>query len=214
MGATWRTLATLCRECDWSKLRLVQELQSGLQYRTIPPGHTIDWSDSSLQIDLAESTVTILPIRPADERIDQYGNVIEPRFPVTIGVEVRSPSDAPLVPEPSPPVDEVPAPLRTRQRLRQRRPGTSPRPSCGEPEGHREGPSAGHPSAGRRKHCTRSWRPVSVHRCCATASGKLSRRSRRNSSCRAADRAKARNKIFAEKSRLKFAVFFGPRICE
>ena len=39
--------------------------------------------------------MTILPIRPADERIDQYGNVIEPRFPVTIGVEVRSPTDAP-----------------------------------------------------------------------------------------------------------------------
>ena len=54
MGATWRTLVTMCRECDWSKLRLVQELQSGLQYRTVPPGHTIDWSDSSLQIDLAE----------------------------------------------------------------------------------------------------------------------------------------------------------------
>ena len=32
--------------------------------------------------------MTILPIRPADERIDQYGNVIEPRFPVTIGVEL------------------------------------------------------------------------------------------------------------------------------
>ena len=50
----------------------------------------IDWSDTSLQIDLAESAVTILPVRPADERIDQYGNVIEPRFPITIGVSVAA----------------------------------------------------------------------------------------------------------------------------
>ena len=101
MDATWRTLVTLCRECDWSKPRLVHELQSGLQYRTVPPGHTIDWRIPTCKASLDESAVTILPVRPADERIDQYGNVIEPRFPVTIGVEVMPLTDAPLVPEPS-----------------------------------------------------------------------------------------------------------------
>ena len=101
--ATWRSLGTLCRERDWSKPRLVHELQNGPPYQTIPPGHTINWRDPNVlsSLDVDASTVTILPVRPANERIDEYGNVIEPRFPITIGVEVMPPTDAP--PAPSPP---------------------------------------------------------------------------------------------------------------
>ena len=35
---TWHTLGVLCRTHDWSERRLLQELQEGLSYRTIPGG--------------------------------------------------------------------------------------------------------------------------------------------------------------------------------
>src|SRR5262245_24751127 len=62
MNATWRTLATLCRDLDWSKQRLIYELQNGLRHRTVPPGHTVDWHDPTAvsSLDVEASTVMIL----------------------------------------------------------------------------------------------------------------------------------------------------------
>jgi hypothetical protein len=86
--ATWRSLATFCRERDWSRPRLLQELQNGLPYRTIPPGHVIDWRHYNVErsLDLAASTVMIvLPVLMADGVPD-----LDCR---TIGVEVAPQSD-------------------------------------------------------------------------------------------------------------------------
>jgi hypothetical protein len=59
---TWRSLGTLCRERDWSKPRAIYELQNGLRFRTIPPGHEpkIDWHDPSVleRLDLAASELS------------------------------------------------------------------------------------------------------------------------------------------------------------
>jgi len=46
--ATWRSLALVCRERGWSKARAVYALQNGLPYRTVPPGHTIDWHNPNV----------------------------------------------------------------------------------------------------------------------------------------------------------------------
>jgi hypothetical protein len=106
--ATWRSAGALCRELDWPKRRLIYELENGLPYRTIPPGWTIDWSDSSLwpYFDIEGSEISI-----------PYGLVmgaIEPPPPkthsalayekVTLGIEVLPPdalADADEVPSPS-----------------------------------------------------------------------------------------------------------------
>jgi hypothetical protein len=56
--ATWRTFGTLCSERDWSKQRLLYELQNGLPYRTVPPGHTIDWHKPDVVCGLETSEVT------------------------------------------------------------------------------------------------------------------------------------------------------------
>jgi hypothetical protein len=59
--ATWRSAGGLCRELDWSKGRLVHELQHGLRYRTIPPGHVIDWhhpvTAQTFNVDASEVTI-------------------------------------------------------------------------------------------------------------------------------------------------------------
>jgi hypothetical protein len=62
MDATWRSLATLCRELDWSRPRLLHELRNGLRYRTFPPGHAIDWHDSNVErsLDVEASQVAVL----------------------------------------------------------------------------------------------------------------------------------------------------------
>jgi hypothetical protein len=52
-NATWRSLSTLCHERDWSKPRALFELQNGLRYRTVPPGHTIDWHNPNVERSLA-----------------------------------------------------------------------------------------------------------------------------------------------------------------
>lgn len=46
--ATWRTTGSLCCERDWSKRRLLHELENGLPYQTIPPGYTVEWGDDSM----------------------------------------------------------------------------------------------------------------------------------------------------------------------
>jgi hypothetical protein len=61
-NATWRSLSTLCRERDWSKPRALYELQNGLRYRTVPPGHVVDWRDPTVErsLDVEASTVTLV----------------------------------------------------------------------------------------------------------------------------------------------------------
>jgi hypothetical protein len=95
--ATWRTLGTLCRELDWSRLRLIQELQNGLRHRTIPEGHTIDWHDPNVlrSLDVEASEVSFYVSR------EQSSIVIGPRR-VTVGIEVLPPGASTA--------DEVPAP--------------------------------------------------------------------------------------------------------
>jgi hypothetical protein len=86
--ATWHTFGTLCRERDWSKQRLLYELQNGLPYRTVPPGHTIDWHKSSVELDLERSEVAYT------RGVLQFEGVVGLDRP-TVGVEVLSPTDAP-----------------------------------------------------------------------------------------------------------------------
>jgi len=59
--ATWRTTGALCRERDWSKPRLLDELLNGLRYRTVPPGHVFNWHDPTVRraLDLESSTVPL-----------------------------------------------------------------------------------------------------------------------------------------------------------
>jgi hypothetical protein len=97
--ATWRTVGTLCRERDWSKRRLIYELENGLPYRTVPPGWRIDWSDDSVwpyfnieasEISIGYGTVlgAIVPPTPKTFRALEGG--------VTLGIEVLPPTDAEL----------------------------------------------------------------------------------------------------------------------
>jgi hypothetical protein len=85
--ATWQTPATLCRERDWSRSRLIERLQNGLPYRTIPPGYVIDWHD---------------PLRVQRNLNVETGEVsfLVGRKLLTVGIEVLPPMD-PEVPAPS-----------------------------------------------------------------------------------------------------------------
>ena len=87
MNATWRSAGALCREYDWSKRRLLHELQHGLPYRTFPSGHTIDWHHphSARSLDLARSEVTI---------IGPLINGVVGFEMTTVCVEVLPPTDA------------------------------------------------------------------------------------------------------------------------
>jgi hypothetical protein len=106
--ATWRTLGTLCRERDWSRPRLVHELQNGLPYRTVPPGHTVDWHDPNVlrSLDIEASTVTLM--RGVFVAEAEAGDVFS-FDSLTVGVEVLPPTDAEVLPptdaEPLPPAD-------------------------------------------------------------------------------------------------------------
>jgi hypothetical protein len=112
--ATWRTLGTLCRERDWSRPRLVHELQNGLPYRTVPPRHTVDWHDPNVlrSLDIEASTVTLM--RGVFVAEAEAGDVFS-FDTLTVGVEVLPPSDVEVLPpadvEVLPPADvEVPSP--------------------------------------------------------------------------------------------------------
>jgi hypothetical protein len=91
-GATWRSLGSLCRELDWSRPRLVYELQNGLPFRTVPPGHEhrIDWRDRGLlsRLDLDASEVKIRgPLAPRQSR-----GVVRYQLR-TVGIEVLLPAE-------------------------------------------------------------------------------------------------------------------------
>ena len=87
MDVTWRTAGALCRDRDWSKRRLLHELQHGLPYRTIPAGHTVDWHHavSAQTLDLEASEVTIL--RGLVDGMMALDTTI-------VGIEVQPPTDA------------------------------------------------------------------------------------------------------------------------
>jgi hypothetical protein len=90
MNATWRSAGTLCRDLDWSKRRLIYELQNGLPYRTIPPGQVIDWHSAAtaqnFSVEASEVTIAEVPLD---------GNVLL-AF-TTVGIELLWPpsGDAP-----------------------------------------------------------------------------------------------------------------------
>jgi hypothetical protein len=98
--ATWRSTGTLCRELDWSRPRLIYELQHGLPCQTIPPGHEIDWHNEEVKrtLDIEASTVTInLGLFLAE------GPIFAASWnTLTLGIEVLPPPDAEL---PAPPAD-------------------------------------------------------------------------------------------------------------
>jgi hypothetical protein len=97
MDATWQTLGSLCRERDWSKHRLLDELRNGLPYRTTPLGHAIDWHhpDVERSLDVAASEVTITRGVLAAE--GEAGFVLGLDRP-TVGIEVLPPSDVEVLP--------------------------------------------------------------------------------------------------------------------
>jgi hypothetical protein len=89
--ATWQTLGTLCRERDWSKPRALYELQNGLRYRTVPPGHVIDWHDPTVQRDLIleASEVTLI--------LGVFGGGGLGFDHLAVGIEVLPPIDAEML---------------------------------------------------------------------------------------------------------------------
>ena len=107
--ATWCRTGTLCRERDWSRHRLIHELQNGLRYRTIPDGHTVDWTDPEVlrTLDVEAGAVTITDEQVAKER-PYIGLGL-----VTLGIEIW---DGEVSSPPSPAADApalAPAPRRT-----------------------------------------------------------------------------------------------------
>ena len=95
----WRSLATLCHELDWLRLRLIHELQNGLRYRivpheAVPPGYVIDWHSrvSITTLDIEASTVKIDDPRPRQWSPNDSVVFIGPRR-LTVGIEVLPPTD-------------------------------------------------------------------------------------------------------------------------
>jgi hypothetical protein len=87
--------------------RLIDELQKGLPYRTVPPGRVIDWHHSNVRrwLNVEASEVSFYEAREPD---DGRGPLfIGPRR-VTVGIEVLPPG-APVDAEVPPPSAEAPA---------------------------------------------------------------------------------------------------------
>jgi hypothetical protein len=94
MNATYRSPSALCRELDWSKPRLLYELENGLRYRTVPPGHEaeVHWNSPSVQhsFDLEAGTVTIT--RGVSSATGETCFVLG-LDTLTVGIEVLPPID-------------------------------------------------------------------------------------------------------------------------
>jgi hypothetical protein len=83
--AHWCTLSAALAALGWPWLRLHGELIARrLAYRTYPQGSEIDWGDPNLQVDRAESTVTIAQLLPAGVEAAGFGYT-------TVAVEVLLP---------------------------------------------------------------------------------------------------------------------------
>jgi hypothetical protein len=94
--ATWQSLGTLCRDRDWSKRRLLDELENErLCFRTIPEGHEreIDWRDPNVQrsLDVEASEVSFHDDKKAVAKRDR-SLVILSLGRVTVGIEVLPPA--------------------------------------------------------------------------------------------------------------------------
>jgi hypothetical protein len=110
MGATWRSLGTLCRERGWSRSRLIYEWQeNGLRFRTIPPGHEheIDMHDPeverTLDVEASEVTLTVVPMMRGGVGTDL----------LTLGIEVMPPVDASPAPMTLPLAPQTTTPPKT-----------------------------------------------------------------------------------------------------
>ena len=104
--ATWCTTGTLCRQLDWSRLRLLHELKNGLPYRTISKEYVVDWHDPHVRrkLNVEASEVQIYDAQFYDAQSGSW---------VVVGIEVLPP-DVPTETEPAPAADaEVPAPSAT-----------------------------------------------------------------------------------------------------
>jgi hypothetical protein len=104
--ATWLSADALCHALGWSKRRLLYELQNGLPYRTIPPGHVIDWHDPTVENSLA---VEASEVTFNDDELFRELNALSTRDIViispgwaTVGFEVLPPAAAPDDAEMSP----------------------------------------------------------------------------------------------------------------
>lgn len=103
-AVTWRSASALCSDLGWSLRRLLHEAQHGLPYRTIPPGHVIDWHHpvTAQTFDLDTSEVTIIGTSRGAGVLDA----------TTVGVEFLPPTGEAAVPDlpapPAPPPDHAP----------------------------------------------------------------------------------------------------------
>ncbi len=85
--ATWRSLAALCHRLDWSRPRALYELQNGLHYRTVPPGHVVDWHHPHVETTLNINASTVQVILGIAKGVVGFDII-------TLGVEVLPPSSA------------------------------------------------------------------------------------------------------------------------
>jgi hypothetical protein len=91
----WCTTRTLCQKLDWSRTRLIHELQNELRCRivpheAVPPGYVIDWHSrvSITTLDIEASTVEIDDPRPR-----QYDSIVIGPRRLTVGIEALPPTD-------------------------------------------------------------------------------------------------------------------------
>jgi hypothetical protein len=73
MDRPWRSLGTLCRERDWSKPRLLDELRNGLRYRTIPLGHAIDWHHPQVEREVRALRIELAALQAC---VDELRGVV------------------------------------------------------------------------------------------------------------------------------------------
>jgi hypothetical protein len=107
MEERWCTAGALCQQLGWPKRRLIYELENGLPYRTIPPGWTIDWSDSYVwpyfNVEASEISIPYGVVVGAIEPPPPKKHSAMAYEKVTLGIEVLppgAPADA-GVPSPS-----------------------------------------------------------------------------------------------------------------
>jgi hypothetical protein len=88
--ATWGSLSTHCRALGWSKSRAIYELQNGLRYRTVPPGHVVDWHNHDIAHNLNVETGDLTLI------LGVFGGPGVGFDTLTVSIEVASPTDSSL----------------------------------------------------------------------------------------------------------------------
>jgi len=122
--ATWCSLSTLGRERDWSKRRLLHELQNGLRHRivppeAVPPGYVLDWRNPAVEdsLNVETSEVRLVEVLPS-------GSGGAGTYFLALGIEVLPPTNASPASSPS-----LPSPVATSSS-----PPTLPRKNVSEAE--------------------------------------------------------------------------------